>query len=284
MRAPSGILRRFSNLYARVLQVAGHHTRPHPCRPHAVPRPVTDRLATILLAAVVAWQGDAAFSCRQALTLGLDVSGSVDATEYRLQLNGLADALDSESVRRLLLRSPETPVLISIFEWSGIRHQELVLGWTAINGSDTLDAIIGRLRGRERPRGPFTTAIGAAIRFGSELLDQVPHCWRHTLDLSGDGKNNIGIPPSEARRHAGRVPFTVNGLVIGGHDERLRKSPATLLLELNDYYLRNVITGPGAFVEVASGYNDFERAMTKKLLRELAGVAVSARPSRTTNG
>ena len=49
-----------------------------------------------LVLAVAGWlladPGTAA--CRQALALGLDVSGSVDACEYRLQIDGLAQALD----------------------------------------------------------------------------------------------------------------------------------------------------------------------------------------------
>jgi len=39
--------------------------------------------------------------------------------------------------------------------------------------------------------------------------------------------------------------------------------------ELSSYYNAFVISGPGAFVETALGFADFERAMTRKLLREL---------------
>jgi hypothetical protein len=41
--------------------------------------------------------------------------------------------------------------------------------------------------------------------------------------------------------------------------------------------MRNVIHGPGAFVEQAEDYRDVERAMTRKLLRELQGMALSLR-------
>jgi hypothetical protein len=36
-----------------------------------------------------------------------------------------------------------------------------------------------------------------------------------------------------------------------------------------------VITGSGAFVETALGFDDYEAAMTRKLLRELEVLAVS---------
>jgi hypothetical protein len=38
---------------------------------------------------------------------------------------------------------------------------------------------------------------------------------------------------------------------------------------LVDYYTREVIRGPSAFVEVADGFEDFARAMEAKLIREL---------------
>ena len=66
-------------------------------------------------------------NCRQALALGLDVSGSVDAREYRLQLDGLAAAFGSAEVRAALLVLPSRPVEVLIFEWSGPTDQALVL-------------------------------------------------------------------------------------------------------------------------------------------------------------
>ncbi|WP_336247087.1 DUF1194 domain-containing protein [Octadecabacter dasysiphoniae] len=49
-------------------------------------------------------------NCRQALALGLDVSGSVDRREYRLQLDGLADALGHPDVVDALLSQMDAPV------------------------------------------------------------------------------------------------------------------------------------------------------------------------------
>ncbi|MDB9698447.1 DUF1194 domain-containing protein, partial [Planktomarina temperata] len=57
----------------------------------------------------------AAAACRQALALGLDVSGSVDEAEYQLQLQGLAAALISDDVRASLMRLPDAPVRILVF-------------------------------------------------------------------------------------------------------------------------------------------------------------------------
>ncbi|MGP1357261.1 DUF1194 domain-containing protein, partial [Roseicyclus sp.] len=51
---------------------------------------------------------------------------------------------------------------------------------------------------------------------------------------------------------------TVNGLAIGGASQGIE-----------DYYLEEVIHGPGAFVEYARSHQDFEEAMRRKLEREL---------------
>ena len=48
-------------------------------------------------------------------------------------------------------------------------------------------------------------------------------------------------------------------------------------MTLARYYQEFVIQGPGAFVERADDYADFERAMRRKLLRELGQFDISAR-------
>jgi hypothetical protein len=59
----------------------------------------------------------------------------------------------------------------------------------------------------------------------------------------------------------------VNGLVILGHD-------ATVLRHYRDEVLR----GPGAFLELAQGFEDFERAMGRKLFREISDIVLGALP------
>nr|WP_324170010.1 DUF1194 domain-containing protein [Ruegeria sp. NA] len=45
--------------------------------------------------------------------------------------------------------------------------------------------------------------------------------------------------------------------------------------ELSAYYSAWVILGPNAFVEVALGFEAYEEAMTRKLLRELDSLVLS---------
>ena len=210
--------------------------------------------------------GAASAACRQALALGLDVSGSVDALEYRLQLDGLAAALRSQPVQDVLFMQPAAPISITVYEWSGPEDQSVILPWTAIDAPATLDAALAQLQSHQRQPAAPTTAIGAALLAGFALLHQRPECWRRTLDISGDGRVNTGPRPqdiSPAHMPEGAI---VNGLVID----------ATKDTELADYYRSYVMRGPGAFVETAQGFDDYAAAMERKLLRELQSIAIGS--------
>ncbi|MEJ6402479.1 DUF1194 domain-containing protein [Yoonia sp. 2307UL14-13] len=215
-------------------------------------------------------------ACRQALALGLDVSGSVDGHEYRLQLDGLATALSSPKVQEALLAQPDAPVRITVYEWSGPRDQNVILPWLTINDINDLNTAIGALTAHRRQPAAPTTAIGAALLAGFALLREQGTCWRRTLDISGDGPANTGPRPQDidpARQPRGVI---VNGLVVGSGDLITGDNRFADIKELSSYYRRNVIRGPGAFVETALGFEDYAAAMERKLLRELRSLAIGA--------
>jgi hypothetical protein len=220
--------------------------------------------------------------CRQALALGLDVSGSVDETEYALQIQGLAGALSDPEVREVLLGQPEAPVSLVVYEWSGLDSQTVLVPWTAIRDGATLDRVIATLRAVRRQAGSHTTALGTALLTGFTLLGQQEDCLTLTLDISGDGPSNAGPRPQDVTQAGGR-PVTVNGLVIAASDTNGDGRLAEIK-ELSSYYRAYVIRGPGAFVETALGFEDYETAMRRKLLRELTSLAIGRAPQRAPPG
>lgn len=217
----------------------------------------------------------AAAQCRQALALGLDVSGSVDSNEYRLQLDGLAAALQRPEVERLILSNPEAPVRIAVFEWSEAGFQRLLVGWTDIRSPTDLSGIAKSLQSTRRSSAPQGTAVGSAMQYGADLLDTQAACWKRTLDLSGDGKHNVGLHPREAKSQLQAIGITINGLVIGADDPSTGDKRYVQIGELSAYYNAWVILGPGAFVETALGFEAYEDAMTRKLIRELDSLTLS---------
>lgn len=235
------------------------------------------RLATLFILAALAQPLPAlAQHCRQALALALDVSGSVDMREYRMQLDGLATALEDPEVAEVLLATPGVPVWLAVFEWSGRDSQRLILDWRPLNSADALGQSVAALRGWRRQRSTAFTGLGAAMEFGAALLGAAPLCGQYTLDISGDGMNNEWPRPRVVKNSGVLNGLTINGLVIGDDmnlPEGVRPGKTE---ELTTYFQQVIIQGPDAFVEVAFGYGDYAEAMKRKLLREIATLAVGA--------
>ncbi len=210
--------------------------------------------------------------CRQALAIGLDVSGSVDGAEYRLQLDGLAGALQDSEVRAALMTMPSAPVALAIYEWSGPEDQHLIVDWTFLRSQKVLDNVTARLMATTRTKATPSTAIGSSMHYGAVLLMQQPDCWTRTLDLSGDGPSNSGPRPRDVKSHSPQAQITINALVIGAGNENTQD---TKLKQLTDYYESEVINGPASFAEQAAGFDKFQTTMVRKLLRELQGLTVS---------
>lgn len=234
------------------------------------------RIAALALALILpGWA--AAAECRLALALGLDVSASVSDAEYRLQATGTAAALRAPEVRALLL-APGPPVALAVFLWAGERGQQVVLPWRLIDSPARLEESASRIAARPRPPRDGQTAIGAAMVFAEGLFAAGPACDAATLDLSGDGENNAGLPPALARARPGLAGVTINALAVKGDLPFDHEDFATHIGALSAYFRVEVIRGPGAFVEAALDYRDFEAAMTRKLMRELAPLMLGAAP------
>jgi uncharacterized protein DUF1194 len=203
-------------------------------------------------------------SCRQALALALDVSGSVNAAEYRLQSRGLANALLDPEVSAAFLSLPQAPVRLFIYEWAE-GAPRVLQDWREIRDAEDLVQTAALLRRNRRVRMPPATQLGRAMRFGARALAAQQDCWKLTLDISGDGKSNAGPRPRDVRNSGVLGRATVNGLLISS------TGPG-----LENYFRAEVLHGPDAFVEQARGYSAYSDAMRRKLLRELKILAVGA--------
>lgn len=232
------------------------------------------RAAVIGMAVAMAMATASAAQCRQALALGLDVSGSVDSAEYRLQLDGLAAALVNDEVLTSLLAMPSAPVEVAIFEWSGPKDQTILVNWTSIRTRNDAETIANTLSRTDRSGASVGTALGTAMRTGRDLLMQRADCWKLTLDISGDGKRNLGPRPQDVKREIEQAGITVNALVIGADAPRLGDTRQVEIAELSSYFRANVIVGADAFVQTALGFQEYEAAMIKKLKRELEGLVI----------
>ena len=149
----------------------------------------------------------------------------------------------------------------------------LAAGEQSAAGQD--EAAVARLRATGRQPASRTTGLGAAMLAGAALLGQQAVCPKRTLDISGDGTSNSGPRPREIRHDPALNGIVINGLVIGGWGAEGTPARRAELARLAAYFRAEVIRGPGAFVETAQGYADYEAAMVRKLLRELEGMNLS---------
>lgn len=202
-------------------------------------------------------------ACPLALVLALDVSSSVDDQEHRLQSDGLALALTDPAVIESILS--QGGIWIAAFEWSGRRNQRILIDWTHLNSLRVIGQAAARIRDARRSTNEFPTALGYALGFASVYLKKSPPgCVRRVIDVAGDGVNNEGFAPSNAYNAFDFRGVTVNGLVIKGADP-----------DPEAFYREQVIHGPGSFVEIADGYEDYAEAMRRKLIREVLGASLA---------
>jgi len=196
--------------------------------------------------------------CDIALVLAVDVSGSVDAWEYQLQAEGLAQALRDPEVAEAMVRARAA---VAVVQWSGAGQQTLSIPWTRTEEPAQVARLAGRLAAMPRAHAGGNTAVGQAVDFAADLFGPpVRDCARWVIDVSGDGDENEGFTVGHARRAALVRGITINGLAIEGLGTGQ---------SISNFYRAWVIT-PGGFVETAQGHADFARAMRRKLMRELA--------------
>ena len=201
--------------------------------------------------------------CGLSLVLALDVSSSVDAEEFALQTGGLANALRDPSVRRSIIAAGGIQAIA--LEWSGRDKQVDIAPWSLLTSDADISRFADSIETHQRVHTKFPTALGYALGHAATRLRKAPlRCARAVIDVSGDGVNNEGFEPLLAYRNFDFFNVTVNGLVIQGADP----DPVA-------YYRAEVIHGPGAFVEIAADFSDYEAAMKRKLLREINGAGLA---------
>ena len=207
------------------------------------------------------------------LVLAADVSRSIDAAKFQLQRDGYAAAVANSRVRDTIRAGRNGRIGLTFIEWSGIGAQRVVIDWMAVGDAASAKDFGDRLL--ESPRSfADRTSISGAIEFAMAALTRAPfHAPRQIIDISGDGTNNSGRDVTELRDQAIAKGITINGLAI------LSENPLPWNPEhtnppggLDQYYLDNVIGGPGAFVMVAKNFDSFGEAIISKMIAEVAEV------------
>ena len=208
------------------------------------------------------------------LILAVDASSSVSADEFNLQMLGLALAFRDPRVTGAIQAMGDLGIAVALVQWSDARKQTLAVDWTLLQGEADAIAFAEEVEATPRFLVGGGTAIGAALKYALRQFERNDFAGRRrVIDISGDGRNNQGIQPARVRDIAQFLGVTINGLAI------LNEDPS-----VDGHYYAQVIGGTGAFVMTANDYVSYALAILSKLIKEIAGAPIAARPGLDISG
>ena len=229
-----------------------------------------------------------------ALIVAIDVSNSVDDQRYKLQMEGIAQALEDPGVIQAIVGGAKGGILFSLITWAD--QPTVNMPWTHI--ASEADARAAAMRVRQLPRqgGEFTCMARMMRIVSDKIVTQMPtKAVKVVLDVSGDGRDNCNEkePIDHVRDELVQYGVTVNGLpILGGEGPEIVTpgKPATQSYlpdqqqadPLEDWYREHVKGGPGSFVLPANGYADFGRAIRQKFVLEVSGLPSRVRQAYST--
>jgi hypothetical protein len=199
-----------------------------------------------------------------ALVLAIDCSFSVDSNEFRLQMEGLGRAFMERKIQEAISKGPTGRIAVTALQWSDENNQMVVVPWTIIGNPDQAEALGKILARMPRRLAEGGTSISTSLLFSAAQFDLAPSAERRVIDISSDGRNNIGPPVNMVRDRVVARGITINALAI------LNEWPT-----LDQYFERNVVGGQANFVIPANDYVAYAEAIYKKLLREIVGPGIS---------
>lgn len=202
------------------------------------------------------------------LVLAVDISRSMDAGELVLQRRGYAEAFRSRQVIEAITNGGFGRIVVTFVEWAGYGTARTVVGWTLIDDEQSAFAFAGKLEALS-PVRLRRTSISGALKASAELFGTAPYRGlRRVVDVSGDGPNNHGVRVDKARDQ-----LVGQGIVINGLPLMIRNSTFGFGIEnLDEYYIDCVIGGTGAFAIPVYDWQEFPRAVRRKLILEIAGI------------
>jgi hypothetical protein len=199
-----------------------------------------------------------------ALVLAIDCSFSVDANEFRLQMEGLGRAFMEKEIHEAISKGPLGRIAITAIQWSDETNQMVIVPWTILSNPDQAEALGALLANMPRRLAEGGTSISTALQFSANLFTIAPSSERRVIDISSDGRNNIGPPVSAVRDRLVARGITINALTI------LNEWPT-----LDQYFERQVVGGQAHFVMPSNDYASYAEAIYRKLLREIVGPGIS---------
>lgn len=214
---------------------------------------------------VVATAVSAVFSAQPAhagfieLLISVDVSGSVDTSEYGLQRTGYVNAFADPGIRGSILTN--NGFAVAVQQWD-TNPYPVSIDWIDLTQGNNYDTFLTALAAMPRI-GSGSTSPARAITSGISLITTNTFAGDVLIiDISGDGEEN-NLPNSAvaaARDSASSSGIIINGLPIGG-------------TFIEEFYRDYVITPTGTIFP-SNSFADFDAAVKQKIKFEATGGGV----------
>jgi hypothetical protein len=207
------------------------------------------------------------------LSLVIDVSGSIDSTEYTLQTQGYKSAFLNSTVQSNILSFASLGgIAVNVIQFSDNAVQ--AISWRQLNDTSSITSfanLIGSMTRLSSGATDVEDGLSSGINsFNSNGFEGA----RRVIDVSGDGTQNsdpscpatgdFSNPCTAVRTQrdaAQAAGILINGLAIEGD---FGSNGVT------NWYNANVITSGGT-TYTATSFADFERAVIQKIGQEIIG-------------
>jgi len=202
-----------------------------------------------------------------ALVINTDVSYSVDENEARFQREGAIAAFRNADVIKAIQAGPLGRIAVTYLDFSSYSTNKIIAPWHIVHDAASAEAFADLLAIAPRTLG-VQTSISSGLEMAEHLLETSGYvATKRVIDVSGDGPNNEGHLVDKVRDEIVAKGIVINGLPIMTPADQF---DVYYLADLDKYYAGCVIGGPGAFIQIAHGFEDLARALRRKLILEIS--------------
>jgi hypothetical protein len=210
-----------------------------------------------------------------ALVITTDVSYSVDENEARFQREGAIAAFRNAEVIKAIQAGPLGRIAVTYIDFSSYSMNKIIAPWHIVHDAASAEAFADLLAIAPRTLG-VQTSISSGLEMAEHLIDTSGYvATKRVIDVSGDGPNNEGHLVDKVRDEIVAKGIVINGLPIMTPADQF---DVYYLADLDKYYAGCVIGGNGAFIQVAHGFEDLERALRRKLILEISDAGKAPNP------
>jgi hypothetical protein len=207
------------------------------------------------------------------LSLLVDVSGSVNTTEWTLQRDGYVNAFKDPTIHALIA-SLSGGLAVNYVQWSTTASESV--GWTHLTNAASSIAFANAIEAAARPSSSNTSGVGTltdlsgAIDFGTNSINtNLFDGATLVIDVSGDGSDNVGPSGSTQAQRNTALAASRDAALAAGID-RINGLPILgSEANLDTYYQTYLQGGTNSFTLPVNSFDDFSPAIARKIKAEI---------------